>query len=100
MPVEAEGHHQGDDPTFVRLFVEPDAGVGVPQHVIVKKDSKVEMLAAKVKIVWDDSGEITDVGIDDELTWLKVWIDGKEGWIHTQEDFLALGIPQAGRPCP
>ncbi len=31
----------------------------------------------------------------DEL-WLKVRIDGKKGWIHTQEDFVAIGLPPAG----
>jgi hypothetical protein len=28
--------------------------------------------------------------------WLKLRIDGREGWIHTQEDFLAIGLPQSG----
>ena len=31
-----------------------------------------------------------------EDPWLKVRIDGKEGWVHTPEDFMAIGLPQAG----
>jgi len=25
-----------------------------------------------------------------------VRIDGREGWLHTEEDFAAIGVPQAG----
>jgi len=28
--------------------------------------------------------------------WLKVRISGQEGWVHSEEDFQALGVPQAG----
>jgi len=28
--------------------------------------------------------------------WIKVRIDGQEGWIHSQEDFDAVGLPEAG----
>jgi hypothetical protein len=26
--------------------------------------------------------------------WLQVRIDGKEGWMHSDEDFRALGLPE------
>lgn len=26
--------------------------------------------------------------------WLKIRIDGKEGWMHSEEDFRALGLPE------
>jgi len=39
----------------------------------------------------DDAGAITVLSKE---PWLKVRIDGKEGWIHSQEDFDALGMPQ------
>jgi hypothetical protein len=38
----------------------------------------------------DDAGSI---GVLSKEPWLKVRIDGKEGWIHSQEDFDALGMP-------
>jgi hypothetical protein len=28
-----------------------------------------------------------------EDPWLKVRIDGNEGWIHTPEDYMAIGLP-------
>lgn len=40
-------------------------------------------------------GGTVQLGVGDDL-WLKVRIDGKEGWIHTQEDFTAIGVLQAG----
>jgi hypothetical protein len=96
LAVDVERHPVSDEMTFVRLFVEPDDGMGIPQHVVVGKDSKVEFLAARVKIDWDDTQDVVFLSVDDAFTWLRVRIDGKEGWVHTQEDFAALGVPQAG----
>jgi SH3-like domain-containing protein len=82
--------------TFVRLFTEASEGMGLPRHVVVKKDSRVEILSAKIKLSWDQSREVILFGVDDQDPWLKVRIDGQEGWIHTQEDFSAIGLPQTG----
>lgn len=85
-----------DELTFVRLlpdYFEPDA---TAQHVVVKKNSTVEFLDAAGIVLWNEEAEAVvqlDVGDD---PWLKVRIDGKEGWIHTQEDFAAIGVPQSG----
>ena len=84
-----------DSDTFVRLFpdyFEPDA---TPQHVIIRKNSKVEVLQGAGILIWGEGKEIIGMGIGEEL-WLKVRIDGKEGWIHTDEDFNAAGLPMAG----
>ena len=44
------------------------------------------------------SSEMEDAGgfgvTRDSDLWLKVRIDGKEGWMHPEEDFRALGLPQ------
>jgi hypothetical protein len=96
VPVEVERVPTDQDLTFVRLFAEANAGMGVPRHIVVRKDSKVEILAAKIKLSWDASHEVIFFGVDDQDPWLKVSIDGQEGWIHTQEDFDAVGVPQAG----
>jgi hypothetical protein len=96
VPVEAERVPSDQDLSFVRLFPEANEGSGVPRHVVVKKDSKVEILAAKVRLAWDESRDVIFFGVDDRDPWLKVRIDGTEGWIHTQEDFNAVGVPQAG----
>ena len=96
VPVEVERVPGDQDLTFVRLFAEATADMGVPRHVVVRKDSRVEILGAKIKLSWDASHEVILFGVDDQDPWLKVRIDGREGWIHTQEDFAAVGVTQAG----
>ncbi|HSB75104.1 MAG TPA: hypothetical protein VLC12_05595 [Terriglobales bacterium] len=84
------------DLTFARLFAEPDEGFPV-KHVVIKPESKIEYLEALVPVNWSlaqDNVSI-DVGGGADL-WLHVRIDGQEGWIHTQEDFDAVGLPQSG----
>ena len=81
--------------TFVRLHVEAEEGFGTPDHVVVKKDSKVEFLAAEGEVQWEEDEHGVGLSPGDDF-WIKVRIDGKEGWIHTQEDFMAIGLPQAG----
>jgi len=93
--VEAERRPPDDDMTFVRLHPEADEGIGVAQHVVVKKDSKVEFLGVETEVLWKENADGVSLGVSDDV-WLKVRIDGRKGWIHTQEDFQAIGLPQAG----
>jgi hypothetical protein len=104
--VVPEDHRYGADLTFVRLCANPMETCQKPDRAVVKKDSKVELLAARAQAQFDpgklsgwsgdpknamsDAGGITIVSKE---LWLKVRIDGKEGWIHSQEDFDALGMP-------
>jgi len=68
----------------------------------------VELLTARIAMQWVESGtatasanstgplgDVISIGVapDTEL-WLKVRIDGKEGWMHSEEDFVALGLPE------
>ena len=94
--------------TFVRLWPGPDEKSGQVTKTVVKTDSKVELVTALVDTQWaqnknmaispDSRSPLPDassVGISaDSDLWLKVRIDGKEGWIHSEEDFQALGLPE------
>ncbi len=84
-----------EDLTFVRLFAEPHEPGGIPAHVVVKRDASVDILAGKVFTTWDQGPDSVNLGVTDDL-WLKVRIDGKEGWIHTVEDFSAIGLHPSG----
>ena len=96
MPAEeAERAAMQQDMTFVRLFVESNDRTGPPAHVVVKKDSKVEILAGKALITWQEQNGFVNVGVADDV-WVKVRIDGKVGWIHTFEDLNAIGLYQSG----
>jgi hypothetical protein len=94
LPAEVERTPVSDELTFVRLFTEADERFATPRHVVVKNTSKVEFLGARVRVV-PSLGTILEIGIADD-PWLHVRIDGREGWLHTQEDFLAIGVPEAG----
>jgi hypothetical protein len=98
--------YSSEDITFVRLWPNPQEA-GSPMKAVVKKDSKVDLLTASVPTQWtegktlppggskglaDEAGGF-GVAADSDL-WLKVRIDGKEGWLHSEEDFRALGLPE------
>lgn len=82
--------------TFVRLFPEPDDGFP-PSHIVVEPASKIVVLRAEVPVSWAEDAEHISFGVAPEGdVWLQVRIDGHEGWIHSQEDFEAIGLPQTG----
>ncbi len=94
-PIEADPA-RGSDLTFVRLFPEPESGF-TPKHVVVKPDSKIEYIEAEASVSWstdhdDVSFDVSDPG----KVWLHIKIDGQDGWISGEEDFEAVGLPQAG----
>ena len=81
--------------TFVRMFRESDERSGPPAHIVVKMDSKVEVISGKVAIIWDEGPETVSISVGEDV-WVKVRIDGKEGWIHTPEDLNAVGLFASG----
>jgi hypothetical protein len=96
MPIEGvERHPGGQDLTFVRMFTESNEQIGPPAHVVVKKDSRVEILAGKVLVTWEEGKGGIGLGVAEDI-WVKVRIDGKEGWIHSDEDLQAIGLYRAG----
>jgi hypothetical protein len=92
-PVEVEAH-RGGEATFVRLFPEADDAF-TPKHVILQPETKVEFLEARVQVDWGGDGKGIAFNLNGDV-WLKVRIGGEEGWIHSEEDFEAVGVPQAG----
>lgn len=91
--VMVERRHSEEE-TFVRLFDHPDAST-MPRHVIVKENTNVEFLWAYARVsIRSDSAECAIS--TDEMPWLKVRIDEKEGFVRDAEDLLALGIRPAG----
>jgi hypothetical protein len=91
--VKVERRHFGEE-TFVRLSENPEIS-SIPQHVIIKKDTQVEFLFAYARVSIE-SGRAECVISTGEMPWLKVRIDGKEGFVRDAEDLLALGIRPSG----
>jgi hypothetical protein len=82
--------------TFIRLFREPDESA-IPKRVVLKPESDVEYLEAEVPVAWNETENEASFGVPNPGdVWLKIRIDGQVGWIHSEEDFEAVGLPQAG----
>ncbi len=91
--VKAQRKPSQSDLGFVRMFREPQEYEGGAKHLVVKKDSQVEYLMARSIIRWAANGDLLQATFPD--LWLKVLIDNddeKEGWIHTEEEFQAVGL--------
>lgn len=97
MRVEAVRKPPGDEFTFARLFPEANENMGEPDHVVMQKDSKIEILGSRAITTWNEDGEWIHPVFSD--IWLHVRIDDHSGWIHGSEDFAAVGLP-AGSPAP
>lgn len=97
MRVEAVRKPPTDEFTFARLFVEANENLGSVEHVVVQKDSKVEILGARAITTWNENDELIQPIIAD--VWLHVRIDDRAGWIQGEEDFSAVGLP-ATSPAP
>jgi hypothetical protein len=92
-PVLVEARRQ-DRPTFVRLYPEPDEGF-VPSHVVVQPQSSIEYLEVRTPVEWRQGANSISFSIGEDA-WMRLRIDGVEGWIHSQEDFVAVGLPPSG----
>jgi len=96
MPVEDVERHSGEQElSFVRMFSESNEQFGRPTHVVIKKDSKVDILACKVQVGWEEGKDNIGLGAGGDI-WVKIRVDGKEGWIHSDEDLQAVGLYFSG----
>jgi hypothetical protein len=92
-PVQVEAQ-RANQVTFVRFFPEADEGF-TPKHLVLQGETKIEYLEAKVPMTWSEDNKAISFGVDGDV-WLKIRVNGQEGWIHSEEDFEAVGLPQSG----
>jgi hypothetical protein len=97
MRVEAVRKPPTEEFTFARLFSEANENMGTPEHVVVQKDSRVEILGSRAITMWNENAGLIQPNLSD--IWLHVRIGDQAGWIHGEEDFGAIGLP-AGSPTP
>jgi hypothetical protein len=95
MRVEAERKPPEAEMTFLRLFPGKPGRLdeGEAQHLVLDKNSKVEVLKGSAFVDWGLSGDLMQVAFRDLC--LQVRIDGddqKTGWIQSEEDFAAVGL--------
>lgn len=95
MQVEARPVAMNTQSRSIRLFPLPTDNNEVhAEHAVLTRNSKVEFLKAKAVVNWDTNEDLMQIVFDN--VWLKVHVDidgGNDGWIHTDEDFGAVGLP-------
>jgi hypothetical protein len=92
--VEAERRPPDAEMTFLRLLNGQSAGEGQAKHVVLDKKSAIRFLQASAIVDWGPAGDFMQIRLRD--LWLQVLIDNddhKSGWIQTDEDFAAVGLP-------
>jgi hypothetical protein len=103
---EPESLSDREDLTFVRLCPAIEAPCANPKRTLVTKDSTIELVAGRAAVQWNEGSSASGPSTDPnhlmanegsitvpENVWLKVRIDGKEGWLNEEEDFTALRLP-------
>ena len=100
MRVEAPRVPSTAENSFLRLFPSGEPDPGEPRHIVLDKNSQVQILKATAFVDWTETGDMLRVGFRD--LWLKVRVDNddeKEGWIQGPADFSAAGWPasESGR---
>jgi len=95
MPVQAVPRPRSPDADtlYIHLFVAPDGDTGNPLNVPVSPDSRLEFLEMQAVVQWQAQGERVACSFNN--VWLRMRIDRKEGWVHGQDAFDALGLPLA-----
>ena len=97
MPVEAklQPRPSDADTLYVQLFAAPDGNTDNLQNVPVSPDSQVEVLEMQAIVDWNWDSRDQHVSCNFRSVWLRIRIDGNEGWVHGQDAFDALGLPVA-----
>jgi len=102
MPVQAVAKPRSSDADlpYVELFVGPDGNTEGSENIMITPSKRIEFLEMLALVRWRNEGpQGQRVACTFEDLWLRTRIDGKEGWVHGQDAFDALGLPQAS-PAP
>lgn len=81
-----------EEQAVVTLYAVPRAASG--EAVTVTPATQVQVLEAAARVTLTRDGPFLRVNADQD--WLHVRIDGREGWITSSADFMAVGLPSAG----
>lgn len=79
------------DTLYVRLFAAPDGNTDNLLNVPVSPSAQVELLESQAIVQWGVQDNRVTCALRD--IWLRVLIDGQEGWLQGQDAFDALGLP-------
>jgi len=74
----------------VTLYAQPEENVYNARQLVLRGNSAVEFPAARALVRWKTLGGRFACSFDE--LWLRVRIDGNEGWVRSAADFAALGL--------
>jgi hypothetical protein len=77
----------------ITLYAQPEENTYNTQQIAVHPNSAVEFPAVRAVAHWQNNGDRFTCSFDQ--LWLRVRIDGNDGWVHSPADFAALGLPPA-----
>jgi hypothetical protein len=78
----------------VTLYAQPEENAYTARQIPVRQNSAVEFPSVRARVEWRTVGDRFSCDVKD--LWLRVRIDGNEGWVHSAADLAALGLPAAG----
>jgi hypothetical protein len=83
-----------DEGGAVTVYAQPEENAYAARQIPVRRNSAVEFPAVRARVQWRNVGDRFACSLED--LWLRVRIDGNEGWVRSPVDFAALGLPAAG----
>lgn len=81
------------DTIYVHLFESPDGNLDNSLNVPISPEAHPEFLDMMAIVQWEAKGQ--RVACSFRNLWLRIHINGKEGWVQGQQAFDALGLPLA-----
>ncbi len=84
------------DPVYINLFEAPDGNVTNSLNISISRDSRPEFLDMMAIVQWQSQGQRVECSF--RTLWLRIRFNGKEGWVHGQQAFDALGLPLTSPP--
>jgi hypothetical protein len=95
--------------TFVQLYADPDENSGPRKRIAVKPNSKINLLTAAANLELKQLNSVTaPFGANDPMkdqlrvqavpyteVWLRVDVDGNQGWLRGNEDLDSVGLPES-----
>jgi hypothetical protein len=82
--------------SIITLHTEPADDPYTERPITLEITTPVEFVLARALVNWETSGDRIACRFDD--LWLRVRIAGNEGWVHSEADFAALGLPLSHPP--
>ncbi len=84
------------DPLYINLFEAPDSNTHNSLNIGINPDSHPEFLDMMAIVQWQSQGQRVECTFRN--LWLRIRINGKEGWVQGQQSLAALGLPLTSPP--